>query len=76
MGAMELPDAVDAIRPSVVQIRLLNDLNNVLGTGFSVDERATVITAWHVLKAGADLAQQRGVMVTRSPRFARRSAPA
>jgi S1-C subfamily serine protease len=54
----DLRDAIEAIRPSVVQIRLVNDLRHVLGTGFLVDERATIVTAEHVLAAGARRAHQ------------------
>jgi S1-C subfamily serine protease len=59
---LSLPDAIDVIRPSVVQIHLQNDLNHTLGTGFFVDERATVVTALHVLDAGAARANHLGRM--------------
>jgi S1-C subfamily serine protease len=61
---MDLPDAVDAIRPSVVQIGVRLDsgkLPRTLGTGFIVDERGTIVTALHVLKGGVRLAQAAGV---------------
>lgn len=56
---MYLTDAVAAIRPSVVQIAVRlerSELPRTLGTGFIVDERGTVVTAWHVIEAGVDLA--------------------
>jgi len=60
---MDLPEAIDHIRPSVVQIRLGDA---ILGTGFFVDEDAHVITAKHVIDGGRGVAQTRGV----APEFA------
>src|ERR1700738_1057018 len=47
---MELVDAVDHIRPSIVQIRLL-PTRQILGTGFMVGEDGHVVTAQHVIEA-------------------------
>jgi hypothetical protein len=61
---MDLPDAVDVIRPTVVQIGVRiepGQLPKTLGTGFIVDERATIVTAWHVIEAGARAARAAGV---------------
>jgi S1-C subfamily serine protease len=67
---VELPDAIDSARPSVVQLGFLivrpqGDLaqrlggkqihTQVLGTGFFVDEEGHVVTAKHVLDAGRRL---------------------
>jgi hypothetical protein len=61
---MTLPDAVDAIRPAVVQIGVrLNhgELPRTLGTGFIVDDRSTVVTALHVITGGVNLARAAGI---------------
>lgn len=60
---MDLPEAIEQIRPSVVQIRIGDA---ILGTGFFVDEDAHVVTAKHVIDGGRGLAQGRGL----SPEFA------
>jgi S1-C subfamily serine protease len=61
---MDLPDAVDTIRTSVVQIGVRTDAGSfpthTLGTGFIVDDRSTIVTALHVLEAGADFASAAG----------------
>ena len=59
---MGLPVAVDAIRPSIVQIcvRIGREVPRALGTGFIVDERGTVVTAWHVFEEGMRRAQAAG----------------
>jgi S1-C subfamily serine protease len=55
---MDLPEAIEQIRPSVVQIRIGDA---ILGTGFFVDEDAHVVTAKHVIDGGRGLAQERGL---------------
>lgn len=52
---MELPESIEQVRPSVVQIRLQNA---ILGTGFFVDEKAHIVTAKHVINSGRKLASQ------------------
>ena len=61
-----LPEAIETIRPSVVQISLLASdlsdelrerlgrpfLSDILGTGFIVDRKDLVITAQHVIQEG------------------------
>src|SRR5438876_114435 len=63
-GPLTLPDAVDAIRPAIVQIGVrLNrgELPRTLGTGFIVDDRSTVVTALHVIAGGVNLARAAGI---------------
>ena len=49
---MQLPDAIDVIRPAVVQMRVeVNDQSEILGTGFLVSEQGHVVTALHVVDA-------------------------
>jgi S1-C subfamily serine protease len=61
---MELPDAIDQIRPAVVQIRVeppRSDSTNrerVIGTGFWVDDGGLLLTARHVIEAGKALIGQ------------------
>jgi len=67
---MELPDAIDEIRPSIVQIAVRLDpgkIPHTVGTGFIVDERSTVVTAWHVIEGGAQMARAAGI--TGPPQF-------
>ena len=54
---LSLPDAIDRIRPGVVQIGMRTDRGDVpttLGTGFIVDDRGTIVTALHVIDAAVD----------------------
>lgn len=45
---MDLKEAIEAVRPAVVQI---DDRDgNVIGSGFFVDDKAHVATAWHVVE--------------------------
>jgi len=52
---MKIPDAIDVVRPSVVQITLQSGA--IIGTGFFVSEDGHVVTAKHVVDAaaGADI---------------------
>lgn len=57
---MTLADAIDIIRPSVVQISLFSPNNPlkypILGTGFWIHDEGYLLTARHVIEAGiADL---------------------
>ena len=54
---LNLPDAIDRVRPGVVQIGMRVDPHEpprTLGTGFIVDDRGTIVTALHVLDGGVD----------------------
>ncbi len=56
---MNLPDAIDVIRPSIVQINFTAiGLDHTLGTGFLVSESGYVITAQHVIDAARQLETQ------------------
>jgi S1-C subfamily serine protease len=48
---MQLPDTIDRIRPSVVQIRASS--GRKLGTGFIATDANHVVTAFHVIEAAA-----------------------
>jgi S1-C subfamily serine protease len=53
---MELPEVIDRVRPSVVQVTSAYFAERKsLGTGFLVSEEAHVITAHHVLEEARDL---------------------
>src|SRR5258708_34653974 len=53
---MSLADAIDTIRPSVVQISLFSKTNRlkhpILGTGFWIHDEGYLLTARHVIEAG------------------------
>jgi len=54
-GVMQLPDIIDRVRPSVVQIRRSNanqpSVGQTIGSGFIVSDTAHVATALHVVEA-------------------------
>jgi S1-C subfamily serine protease len=58
---MELPDAIDQIRPAVVQIRVQPAQPDsaigecVIGTGFWVSDAGLLLTARHVIEAGNEV---------------------
>lgn len=52
-GAVQLPDAIDRIRPSIVQIGATGT-EVALGTGFIVTSALHVVTAKHVVDSAAD----------------------
>ncbi len=58
---MDLADAIEYVRPSIVQIAVLPGAAahgtqlNVLGTGFWVSENGLVMTARHVIEDARDL---------------------
>jgi len=61
---MELPDAIDQIRPAVVQIRIepprlsLPSQAQVIGTDFWADASGHVLTARHVIRGGQAAIQE------------------
>ena len=61
---MDLPEAIDQIRPAVVQIRVeppqpgATGDERVIGTGFWVDDGGLLLTARHVIEAGKALVAQ------------------
>jgi S1-C subfamily serine protease len=59
---VSLPDAIDVIRPSVVQVMVgASGMAPVpAGTGFIVDDRGFVLTAGHVTRDGRAFAAAQG----------------
>lgn len=61
---MDLPDVIDQIRPTVVQIRVESQSTNptnrgqVIGTGFWVSESGLLLTARHVVQSGQAAVRQ------------------
>ena len=59
---MDRTQAIDLIRPAIVQIVVLSStgVRVPIGTGFFVNQDGYVVTADHVLRGGAQIAQKRG----------------
>jgi S1-C subfamily serine protease len=63
--SMELPEAIEHIRPAVVQIRVEppqpgpTNGSLVIGTGFWVSDAGLLLTARHVIEAGNEALRQR-----------------
>ena len=59
---MQLPAAIDIVRPSIVQISVRTEGRRgpVLGTGFIAHEDGLVLTAAHVSQAARSIAEQAG----------------
>src|SRR5712692_6541777 len=56
---MTVADALDIVRPSIVQLLFRADMNHVaLGTGFFVNADGCIVTARHVLLEGQRLLEQ------------------
>ena len=62
VSLVSLADAIDRVRPAVVQIGLQSRSAPlaILGTGFIVDERGRVVTANHVIAGALGLAKRIG----------------
>ena len=62
---MSLADAIDTIRPSVVQISLFSKTNHlqhpILGTGFWIHDEGYLLTARHVIEGGRDLLKTQNI---------------
>lgn len=62
---MSLADAIDTIRPSIVQISLFSETNPfmhpILGTGFWIHDKGYVLTARHVIEAGKDFLKTQNI---------------
>jgi S1-C subfamily serine protease len=62
MLVMDQTQAIDLIRPAIVQIVVLSNAAErvPIGTGFFVNQDGYVVTADHVLRGGAQIAHKRG----------------
>ncbi len=62
---MSLADAIDTIRPCVVQISLYSRTNHlrypILGTGFWIHDEGYLLTARHVIEAGRDFLKTQNI---------------
>ena len=62
---MSLADAIDTIRPSVVQISLFSRTNHlkrpIVGTGFWIHDDGYVLTARHVIEGGRDFLKTQNI---------------